>query len=68
MEISEFLFYNNSSRRNEIRSHGNVGFEKDGETDGQKSNEEVLQRANETRTMLDTVRKCKRVLRACAKT
>jgi len=67
-EISEFLFYINSSRRNEIRSHGNVGFEKDGEMDGQKSNEEVLQRVNETRTMLDTVRKCKRVVRACAKT
>jgi len=32
------------------------------------SNEEVLQRVNETKTMLDTVGKCKRVVRACAKT
>jgi len=32
------------------------------------NNEEVLQRVNETKTMLDTVRKCKRVVRACAKT
>jgi len=32
------------------------------------SNEEVLQRENETNTMLDTVRKWKRVVRACAKT
>jgi len=31
------------------------------------SNEEVLQRVNETRTMLDTVSRCKRVVRACAK-
>jgi len=30
--------------------------------------EEVLQRVNETGTMLDKVRKCKRVVRACAKT
>jgi len=32
------------------------------------SNEEVLQRVNETRTMFDTVRKCKRVVMACATT
>jgi len=32
------------------------------------SNEEVLQRVNETKTMLDTVGKCKRVVRAYAKT
>jgi len=32
------------------------------------SNEEVLQRVNETKTTLDTVRKHKRVVRACAKT
>jgi len=32
------------------------------------SNEEVLQRINETKTMLDTVRKHKCVVRACAKT
>jgi len=32
------------------------------------TNEEVLQRVNETKTMLDTLRKCKRVVRACAKT
>ena len=32
------------------------------------SNEEVLQRVNETKTVLGTVRKCKRVLRACATT
>jgi len=31
------------------------------------SNEEFIQRVNETRTMLDTVRKCKRVVRTCAK-
>jgi len=30
------------------------------------SNEEVLQRGNETRTVLDTVGKCKHVVRACA--
>jgi len=32
------------------------------------SNEEVLQRVNETKTMLDTVRKCKKVVKACAET
>jgi len=32
------------------------------------SNEEVLQRINETKSKLDTARKCKRVVRACAKT
>ena len=32
------------------------------------SNEEVLQSVNETRNMLDTVRKRKRLVRACAKT
>jgi len=32
------------------------------------SNEKVLQRVNEAKTMLDTVRKCKRVVMACAKT
>jgi len=32
------------------------------------SNEKVLQRLNETKTMLDTVGKCKRVVRAYAKT
>jgi len=32
------------------------------------SNEKVLQRVNETKTMLDTVSKCKRVVSACAKT
>jgi len=32
------------------------------------NNEEVLQRVNETKTMLDTVRKCKRVVRARFKT
>jgi len=32
------------------------------------SNEKVRQRVNETKSMLDTVRKCKRVVRACAKT
>jgi len=33
------------------------------------SNDEVLQRVNETKTMLDTVgKKHKRVVRACAKT
>jgi len=32
------------------------------------SNEEVLQRVNKTRTMLDTVRKHKRVVWRCAKT
>jgi len=32
------------------------------------SNEEALQKVNETKTMLDTVRKCKRVVKAGAKT
>jgi len=32
------------------------------------STEEVLQRINETKTTLDSVRKCKRVVRSCAKT
>jgi len=32
------------------------------------SDEEVLQRINETKTMLDIVRKCKCVARACAET
>jgi len=32
------------------------------------SNEDVLQRVNETKTMLDTVRKCKRAVTTCAKT
>ena len=32
------------------------------------SNDEVIQRINETKPMLDTVRKCKRVAMACAKT
>jgi len=32
------------------------------------SHEEVLRRINETKTMLDTVRKIKRVVPACAKT
>jgi len=32
------------------------------------SNEKVLQSLNETKTMLDTVGKCKRVVRAYAKT
>jgi len=32
------------------------------------SDEEVLQRINETKTMLDIVRKCKYVARACAET
>jgi len=31
-------------------------------------NDEVLQRVNETKTMLDTLRKHKRIVRACAKT
>ena len=31
------------------------------------SNEAVLQRINETKTILDTVGKCKHVVRACAK-
>ena len=30
------------------------------------SNDEVLQKVNETKTTSDTVRKCKRVVRACA--
>ena len=32
------------------------------------SNEDVLQRINETKTMLETAGKCKRVVRARAKT
>jgi len=32
------------------------------------SNKEVLQRVSETKTMLDTVGKCKCMVRACAKT
>jgi len=32
------------------------------------SNEEILQTVHETKTMLGTVAKCKRVVRACAKT
>ena len=32
------------------------------------SNEEVLERVSETRIMLDTVGKCKLVVRGCAKT
>jgi len=56
-------------RRLEAMETGNVDLEKDGEKQLVKiRNEEVLQRVNETKTMLDTVRKRKCVVMACAKT
>ena len=47
-----------------------MDLEKDGENYwvDKISNKKVLERVNETRTMLDTVEKCKHVVRACAKT
>ena len=58
------------SREKKIRSHRNVDLEKDGNISwvDKVSDEEVLQGANETKTMLDAGGKCKRVIMACAKT